>query len=79
MMKRFHPDCIDFRIRATGTGMMFWGPFGWGQIAPGLFFSIRGCTEGQLYCLLGPDPDRPSSGVLGGVIRRGGCANCHGR
>src|SRR5436853_5164096 len=25
--EEFHPDCINYKKRATGTGMMFWGAF----------------------------------------------------
>jgi hypothetical protein len=28
--EEFHPDCIDYQKRPTGTGMMFWGAFRWG-------------------------------------------------
>jgi transposase len=39
--EEFHPDCIDYRKRATGTGMMFWGAFRWGKMGPGLFFDLE--------------------------------------
>jgi transposase len=38
--EEFHSDCIDYRKRATGTGMMFWGAFRWGKMGPGLFFDL---------------------------------------
>jgi len=25
--EELHPDCIDYKKRATGSGMMFWGAF----------------------------------------------------
>jgi transposase len=39
--EEFHPDCIDYRKRATGTGMMFWGAFRWGKMGPGVFFELE--------------------------------------
>jgi len=27
--EEFHPDCSNYKKRATGTGMMFWGAFRW--------------------------------------------------
>jgi len=39
--EEFHPDCIDYKKRATGTGMMFWGAFRWGKIGPGVFFELE--------------------------------------
>jgi transposase len=39
--EEFHPDCIDYRKRATGTGMMFWGAFRWGRMGPGVFFELE--------------------------------------
>ena len=38
--EEFHADCVDYRKRETGTGMMFWGAFRWGKIGPGLFFKL---------------------------------------
>jgi hypothetical protein len=38
--EEFHPDCINYEKRATGTGMMFWGAFRWGKIGPGTFFDL---------------------------------------
>jgi hypothetical protein len=35
--EEFHPDCIDYKKRATGTGMMFLGAFRWGKMGPGVF------------------------------------------
>jgi len=35
-----HPDCIDYKKRPAGAGMMFWGAFRWGKIGPGLFFEL---------------------------------------
>jgi transposase len=42
--EEFHPDCINYKKRPTGTGMMFWGAFRWGRMGPGLFFDLG---EGQ--------------------------------
>jgi transposase len=39
--EEFHPDCIDYRKHATGTGMMFWGAFRWGRMGPGVFFELE--------------------------------------
>jgi len=39
--EELHPDYIDYRKRATGTGMMFWGAFRWGRIGPGVFFKLE--------------------------------------
>ena len=39
--EEFHSDCIDYRKRATGTGMMFWGAFRWGKMGPGVFFELE--------------------------------------
>jgi transposase len=39
--EEFHPDCIDYRKRATGTGMMFRGAFRWGRMGPGVFFELE--------------------------------------
>ena len=39
--EEFHPDCITYRKRETGTGMMFWGSFRWGKMGPGLFFDLE--------------------------------------
>lgn len=35
--EEFHPDCINYKKRPTGTGMMFWGAFRWGKRTPRLF------------------------------------------
>jgi len=40
--EEFHPDCIDYKKRLTGMGMMFWGAFRWGKIGPGVFFDLEG-------------------------------------
>jgi len=42
--EEFHPDCISYQKRATGTGMMFWGAFRWSRMGPGVFFELE---EGQ--------------------------------
>jgi transposase len=39
--EEFHPDCIDYKKRATGTGMIFWGAFRWGRMGPGVFFELE--------------------------------------
>jgi transposase len=39
--EEFHPDCIDYNKRPTGTGMMFWGAFRWGKMGPGVFFELE--------------------------------------
>ena len=39
--EEFHPDCINYTKRATGTGMMFWGSFRWGKMGPGVFFDLE--------------------------------------
>jgi len=39
--EEFHPDCIDYKKRATGIGMMFWGAFRWGKMGPGVFFELE--------------------------------------
>jgi transposase len=39
--EEFHPDCITYKKRATGTGMMFWGAFRWGRMGPGVFFDLE--------------------------------------
>ena len=36
-----HPDCINYRKRPSGTGMMFWGAFRMGKMGPGLFFDLE--------------------------------------
>jgi hypothetical protein len=41
MDEKFHTDCIDYRKRETGTGMMFWGAFRWGKMGTGLFFDLE--------------------------------------
>ena len=38
--EEFHPDCIEYKKRTTGTGMMFWGAFRWGRMGPGVFFDL---------------------------------------
>jgi transposase len=43
--EEFHPDCVDYRKRETGTGMMFWGAFRWGKMGPGLFFELEGSQK----------------------------------
>ena len=46
----FHPDCIDYRKRAIGTGMMFWGVFRWGKMGPGVFFELEdGKVNSTIY------------------------------
>ena len=57
--EEFYPDCIDYRKRSTGTGMMFWGAFGWGKMGPGLFFELAdgkkvNSTVDQAQILTGP-------------------------
>ena len=37
----FHPDCIEYKKRATETEMMFWGAFRWGKMGPGVFFDLE--------------------------------------
>jgi transposase len=39
--EEFHPDCINYKKRETGTGMMFWGAFRWGRMGPGVFFQLE--------------------------------------
>src|SRR5579859_7666294 len=39
--EEFHADCINYRKRPTGTGMMFWGAFRWGKMGPGVFFELE--------------------------------------
>jgi len=39
--EEFHSDCIDYRKRATGTGMMFPGAFRWSKIGPGVFVDLE--------------------------------------
>ena len=39
--EEFHPDCINYKKRETGTGMMFWGAFRWGKMGPGTFFDLE--------------------------------------
>jgi len=77
--EEFHPDCIDYKKRATGTGMMFWGEFRWGRMGPGVFFWVGGWKEGELHHLSRPNPERTTSGVLGRVIRGLGTASGYGR
>jgi hypothetical protein len=36
----FHPDCVDYKKCATGTGMI-WEAFRWGRMGPGLFFELE--------------------------------------
>ena len=49
--EEFHPDCINYKKRVTGTGMMFWGAFRWGKIGPGVFFDLedRGTVNSTIY------------------------------
>ena len=37
----FYLDCIDYKKRATGTEMMFWGAFRWGKMGSGVFFELE--------------------------------------
>ena len=39
--EELHADCINYKKRATGTGMMFWGAFRWGRMGTGLFFDLK--------------------------------------
>ena len=39
--EELHPDCIDYKKRATGSGMMFGGAFRWGRIGPDIFFDLE--------------------------------------
>ena len=39
--EKFHPDCINYRKRPSGVGMMFWGVFRIGKIGPGMFFELE--------------------------------------
>ena len=39
--EEFHSGCINYKKRATGTGMMFWGVFRWGRMGPGVFFELE--------------------------------------
>jgi hypothetical protein len=39
--EEFHPDCINYQKRETGTGMMFWGVFRKGKMGPGVFFNLK--------------------------------------
>ena len=36
-----HPDCINYRKRPSGTGMMFWGAFRMGKMGRGFFFDLE--------------------------------------
>ena len=40
-VEEFHPDCINYHRRATGTGMIFWGVFRKGKMGPGVFFNLK--------------------------------------
>jgi len=50
--EEFHPDCISYRKRESGTGMMFWGSFRWGKMGPGLFFDLEPGQKvnSKIYC-----------------------------
>ena len=57
--EELHPDCIDYRKHATGTGMMFWGAFRWGKMGPSVFFNLDDGKKvnSTIYCdqiLTGP-------------------------
>ena len=39
--EKFHPDCINYRKRLSGVGMMFWGAFRMGKMGPGMFFELE--------------------------------------
>ena len=49
--EEFHSDCINYKKRATGTGMMFWGAFRWGKMGPGVFFDLEdgGTVNSTIY------------------------------
>jgi transposase len=79
--EEFHPDCIDYRKRAMGTEMMFWGAFRWGKMGPGVFFELEdgkkvNSTIYRDQILKGPLQE---FGVRVRVIRRGGSADCQAR
>jgi len=38
--EKLHADCINYRKKPSGTGMMFWGAFRHGKMGPGLFFDL---------------------------------------
>ena len=39
--EKLHPDCINYRKRHSGVGMMFWGAFRMGKMGPGFFFDLE--------------------------------------
>lgn len=39
--EEFHPDCINYKRRPKGIGLMFWGVFRKGKMGPGLFFNLE--------------------------------------
>jgi hypothetical protein len=39
--EEFHPDCINYKKRETGAGIMFWGVSKWGKMGPGVFLNWR--------------------------------------
>jgi transposase len=57
--EEFHPDCINYKKRPQGTGLMFWGVFRKGKMGPGVFFNLaKGeSVDSTIYrdqILLGP-------------------------
>jgi len=38
--EELHPDSIDYRKCATGTGIIFWRAFRWGKMGPGVTFEL---------------------------------------
>ena len=51
--EEFHPDCINYQKRPTGTRMMFWDVFRKGKIKPGLFFDLMKGKQLIQPCWLG--------------------------
>jgi transposase len=39
--EEYHPDCINYRKRPQGTGIIFWGVFRKGKMGPGTFFDLE--------------------------------------
>ena len=60
--EKLHSDCINYRKRPSGVGMMFWGAFRIDKMGPGLFFELEAgkqinSTVYQDQVLIGPLQD----------------------
>jgi hypothetical protein len=57
MGEELHPDCINYKRRSKGMGLMFWDVFRKGRMGPGVSFFFGERRKSGLYrdqILLGP-------------------------